>query len=117
MQICIFMISWKCLQRELAVHVADLKMEGARQARPSTVVPLTTDLIQEILQQQQQQKGAALSAANKAAASQGVTAPHGVALYHSSREEQPSIWLKWESITVKYKDHMLPFLFKYSIIM
>ena len=53
-------------------RVAELKMEGARQARPPTVVPLTTDLIQKILQQQQQQKRAILSATNKA--STGVTA-------------------------------------------
>ena len=53
-------------------RVTELKMEGAKQARPPAVVPLTTDLIKKILQQQQQQKGAALSAANKAA--QGVTA-------------------------------------------
>ena len=54
---------------------AELKMEGARQARPPTVVPLTTDLIQKILHQQQLQKGAALFAANKATQdSVGVTA-------------------------------------------
>ena len=58
------------------VHVAgymrNSEMEGERQGRPPTVVPLTTELIQKLLQQQQQQRGAVLSAAKQV--SQALTA-------------------------------------------
>ena len=87
-------------------YMRSSEMEGERQGRPPTVVPLTMELIQKLLQQQQQQKGTVLSAAkqvSQASTARGPGQGHSrhvvLTLYNNmySREQQPSIWPKWKA--------------------